>query len=308
MFLENVKQAAEQVAVLYVMVAVGFICDKVGLFTEKTARKLVDLLMYFIVVCMLVKSFVGIELNEETLKKFLISMLLGFALHIIAILLNVPFFRKKNDERPIFKYACIYGNVGFMALPLAQAVLGDEGVFYCANGVIAFNVITFIHGISLMSRKKEKLDIKKLILNPGVISVVIGLPLFLLQVKLPVVISKPLEYFSQINTPIAMLIFGTYLANTDLRTVFTEKRIYVVALFKLILMPLACIGIFRLCGVTGTLLTAFAITACVPSANNTFMFATKFDRDTGLASRTVALVSLFSVVTMPVIIAFAQSI
>ncbi len=308
MFLENVKQAAEQVAVLYVMVAVGFICDKVGLFTEKTARKLVDLLMYFIVVCMLVKSFVGIELNEETLKKFLISMLLGFALHIIAILLNVPFFRKKNDERPIFKYACIYGNVGFMALPLAQAVLGDEGVFYCANGVIAFNVITFIHGISLMSRKKEKLDIKKLILNPGVISVVIGLPLFLLQVKLPVVIAKPLEYFSQINTPIAMLIFGTYLANTDLRTVFTEKRIYVVALFKLILMPLACIGIFRLCGVTGTLLTAFAITACVPSANNTFMFATKFDRDTGLASRTVALVSLFSVVTMPVIIAFAQSI
>lgn len=308
MFLENVKQAAEQVAVLYVMVAVGFICDKVGLFTEKTARKLVDLLMYFIVVCMLVKSFVGIELNEETLRKFLISMLLGFALHIIAILLNVPFFRKKNDERPIFKYACIYGNVGFMALPLAQAVLGDEGVFYCANGVIAFNVITFIHGISLMSRKKEKLDIKKLILNPGVISVVIGLPLFLLQVKLPVVIAKPLEYFSQINTPIAMLIFGTYLANTDLRTVFTEKRIYVVALFKLILMPLACIGIFRLCGVTGTLLTAFAITACVPSANNTFMFATKFDRDTGLASRTVALVSLFSVVTMPVIIAFAQSI
>lgn len=308
MFLENVKQAAEQVAVLYVMVAVGFICDKVGLFTEKTARKLVDLLMYFIVVCMLVKSFVGIELNEETLKKFLISMLLGFALHIIAILLNVPFFRKKNDERPIFKYACIYGNVGFMALPLAQAVLGDEGVFYCANGVIAFNVITFIHGISLMSRKKEKLDIKKLILNPGVISVVIGLPLFLLQIKLPVVIAKPLEYFSQINTPIAMLIFGTYLANTDLRTVFTEKRIYVVALFKLILMPLACIGIFRLCGVTGTLLTAFAITACVPSANNTFMFATKFDRDTGLASRTVALVSLFSVVTMPVIIAFAQSI
>lgn len=290
------------------MVAVGFICDKVGLFTEKTARKLVDLLMYFIVVCMLVKSFVGIELNEETLKKFLISMLLGFALHIIAILLNVPFFRKKNDERPIFKYACIYGNVGFMALPLAQAVLGDEGVFYCANGVIAFNVITFIHGISLMSRKKEKLDIKKLILNPGVISVVIGLPLFLLQVKLPVVIAKPLEYFSQINTPIAMLVFGTYLANTDLRTVFTEKRIYVVALFKLILMPLACIGIFRLCGVTGTLLTAFAITACVPSANNTFMFATKFDRDTGLASRTVALVSLFSVVTMPVIIAFAQSI
>lgn len=308
MFLENVKQAAEQVAVLYVMVAVGFICDKVGLFTEKTARKLVDLLLYFIVVCMLIKSFVGIELNRETLGRFLISMLLGFSVHFIAIALNVPFFRKKNDARPVLKYASIYGNVGFMALPLAQAVLGDEGVFYCANGVIAFNVITFIHGASLMSREKEKLNVKKLVLNPGVISVIIGLPLFLLQVRLPVVISKPLEYFSDINTPIAMLIFGTYLSNTGLKTVFSDKRIYLVALFKLILMPLTCIGVFRLCGITGTLLTAFAIAACVPSANNTFMFATKYNRDTALASRTVALVSLFSIVTMPVIIALAQSI
>ena len=308
MFLENVRQAAQQVAILYVMIAVGFICDKAGLFTEKTARKLVNLLIYFITVCMLIKSFVGIELNDETLSKFLISMLLGFSLHFIAIALNVPFFRKKNDERPIFKYACIYGNVGFMALPLAQAVLGDEGVFYCASGVIAFNVITFIHGVSLMSREKEKLNVKKLVFNPGVISVIIGLPLFLLQVKLPVVISKPLEYFSSINTPLAMLIFGTYLSNTKLGTIFTDKRIYLVAAFKLILMPLACIGIFRLCGITGTLLTAFAITACVPSANNTFMFATKYERDTGLASRTVALVSLFSIITMPVIIALAQSI
>ncbi len=308
MFLDNVKQAAVQVAVLYVMVAVGFLCDRVGLFTEKTARKLVNLLMYFIVVCMLVKSFVGIELNGENLKKFLISILLGFAVHFIAIALNVPFFKKKTEERPIYKYACIYGNVGFMALPLAQAVLGDEGVFYCANGVIAFNVITFIHGVALMSRAKEKLNFKKVILNPGVVSVIIGLPLFLFQIKLPVVIAKPLEYFSDINTPIAMLIFGTYLSHTGLKTIFSDKRIYLVALFKLLLMPLACIGIFRLCGVTGTLLTAFAITACVPSANNTFMFATKYERDTGLASRTVALVSLFSIVTMPVIIAFAQSI
>lgn len=308
MFLENVKQAAEQVAVLYVMVAAGFVCDKVGLFTEKTARKLVDLIMYFIVVCMLVRSFVGIELTNETLKGFFVSMLLGFSLHFVAIALNIPFFRKKNDDRPVLKYACIYGNVGFMALPLAQAVLGEEGVFYCANGVIAFNVITFIHGAALMSREKEKLNLKKIVLNPGVISVIIGLPLFLLRIKLPNVIAEPLDYFSAINTPLAMLIFGTYLSNTKLKTVFTDKRLYLVAFFKLILMPLVCIGVFRLCGVTGTLLTAFAITACVPSANNTFMFATKYNRDTALASGVVALVSLLSIVTMPVIIAFAQSI
>lgn len=308
MFLENVKQAATQVSILYIMIAIGFVCDKAKLFTEKAARMLVDFLLYIVVPCMLVRSFTKIELTRHNLLMFLLSLLLAFTTHFIAIALNLPFFRKKNDENPIYKYASIYGNVGFMALPLASEILGDEGVFYCANGVIAFNIITFIHGIKIMNRDGFKLNLKNLVLNPGIISVIIGLPLFLLQVKLPVLIEQPMSYLAELNTPLAMLIFGTYLANTDLKTMFTDKKIYLAAFLKLLAMPLLCIGIYHICGVSGTLLVACAITACVPSANNTFMFASKYGRDTGLASKTVALVSLFSIITMPVVIAIAQSI
>lgn len=308
LFLENVKQAATQVSILYIMIAIGFVCDKAKLFTEKAARMLVDFLLYIVVPCMLVRSFTKIELTRHNLLMFLLSLLLAFTTHFIAIALNLPFFRKKNDENPIYKYASIYGNVGFMALPLASEILGDEGVFYCANGVIAFNIITFIHGIKIMNRDGFKLNLKNLVLNPGIISVIIGLPLFLLQVKLPVLIEQPMSYLAELNTPLAMLIFGTYLANTDLKTMFTDKKIYLAAFLKLLAMPLLCIGIYHICGVSGTLLVACAITACVPSANNTFMFASKYGRDTGLASKTVALVSLFSIITMPVVIAIAQSI
>lgn len=308
LFLENVKQAATQVSILYIMIAIGFVCDKAKLFTEKAARMLVDFLLYIVVPCMLVRSFTKIELTRHNLLMFLLSLLLAFTTHFIAIALNLPFFRKKNDENPIYKYASIYGNVGFMALPLASEILGDEGVFYCANGVIAFNIITFIHGIKIMNRDGFKLNFKNLVLNPGIISVIIGLPLFLLQVKLPVLIEQPMSYLAELNTPLAMLIFGTYLANTDLKTMFTDKKIYLAAFLKLLAMPLLCLGIYHICGVSGTLLVACAITACVPSANNTFMFASKYGRDTGLASKTVALVSLFSIITMPVVIAIAQSI
>lgn len=308
MFLENVKQAATQVSILYIMIAIGFVCDKAKLFTEKAARMLVDFLLYIVVPCMLVRSFTKIELTRHNLLMFLLSLLLAFTTHFIAIALNLPFFRKKNDENPIYKYASIYGNVGFMALPLASEILGNEGVFYCANGVIAFNIITFIHGVKIMNRDGFKLNLKNLVLNPGIISVIIGLPLFLLQVKLPVLIEQPMSYLAELNTPLAMLIFGTYLANTDLKTMFTDKKIYLAAFLKLLAMPLLCIGIYHICGVSGTLLVACAITACVPSANNTFMFASKYGRDTGLASKTVALVSLFSIITMPVVIAIAQSI
>lgn len=307
MFISNVLSSATQVGVLYVIVAAGYVCDKAGLFTEKTARKTVDLLLYLITPCAIINSFMGIEMNADTVKKFFISLGIGAATHIIAILLNAVTFRSRSDaDNPVYKFAAVYGNLGFMALPLAQAVLGTEGVFYCANGYVMFNIFSFTHGVALMRREKEKTDIKKLILNPGVISFLIGLPIFLLKIKIPYVISEPVSMLAALNSPLGMLIFGTYLAKTDLKSMFFDKKIYLVGLMKLIVLPLVCLGIYYLCGVSGVLLTAVIISASVPSANNTFMFATKYDRNTSVASKTVALVSFMSILTIPVMIALSQ--
>ncbi len=307
MFLNNVLSAATQVGVLYTIVAAGFICDKTGLFSEETARKVVKLLLNLIVPCAIINSFMNIEMNDDTVKKFFISLGLGAATHIIAIIINTVTFRNKSDEdNPVYKYASIYGNLGFMALPLAQAVLGAEGVFYCANGYVMFNIFTYIHGTAVMRKEKDKINLRKLILNPGVISFLIGLPVFLFGIKLPYVFSEPLSMLAALNSPMGMLIFGTYLAKTDIKSMFTDKKIYLVALMKLIVLPLVCFGVYYLCGVRGVLLTAAIISASVPSANNTFMFATMYDRNTAIASKTVALVSFMSILTIPVMIALTQ--
>ncbi|MBQ8504088.1 MAG: AEC family transporter [Clostridia bacterium] len=224
-FFDNVLSAATQVGVLYVIVAIGFICDKTGFFTEKTARATVNLLLYIVTPCTLINSFIKIEMNQDTVRKFFISFAVATATHLIAILINKPLFRNKADEdNAVYKFASIYGNVGFMALPLAQAVLGDEGVFYCANGVVIYNIICFTHGVALMNKGKEKFNILKLIFNPGVISVIIGLPIFLLSIEVPKVLSQPVEMMANLNTPVAMLIFGTYLANTDLKSMFKKRE------------------------------------------------------------------------------------
>lgn len=307
MFFDYLISAATQVSILYVIVAVGFVCDKVGLYSEKTARATVNLLLYIIVPCTLINSFIKIEMNEDTVKKFFISFAIAAATHIIAIVLNIPFFRNRKDENnAIYKFASIYGNVGFMALPLAQAVLGPEGVFFCSNGVVVFNVINFIHGAAVMSKEKQRFRIKDLLTNPGIISMAIGLPVFLLQLKVPQIISEPIGMLANLNSPVAMLIFGCYLAHTDLKSMFVDKKIYLTALLKLIVLPIICMGLYYLCGVNGVLLTASIITACVPSGNNTFMFASRYGRDVSVASKTVALVSFISVLTMPFMIALTQ--
>ena len=212
MFLENMATAAQQVFILYIMIAVGFLADKTGLYKEKAARMTNDLLFYIVTPAIITQSFLSMELTRENATALLISAACGFAMHGVAILISLPFFRKGSmEENAIYKYAGVYGNVGYMALPMAQALLGAPG-----------------------------------------------------------------------DTPMAMIMFGTYLANTDLKTMFREKKIYLAAALKLLVLPALMLLIFRLCGITGALLTACIISASAPTANNTVMFAAKYGRDTCL--------------------------
>lgn len=309
MFLENVFIAAEQVIILYVIVAVGFVADRTGIYTEKTARLCTDLLFYIITPAKIVQSFVHMEYDRATAQGFFIALGCGLLLHSISALISTVAFNKSPVERgAIFKYACAYGNCGYMALPLANAVVGEQGVFFCSAVIISFQMFAFTHGIWLMSKsseKKQKFNFKKILLNQGTISVAIGLPIFLLSLNLPKIIVAPLDYIANLNTPVAMLIFGTYISQTKFKTMFKEWRIGAVALIKLIILPLIMLGIYKLLGLSGALMTSLAISASSPPANNTVMFAAKYDKDTGLSSQTVALVSFVSILTMPLMIGLA---
>lgn len=310
MFLHNVATAAHQVAILYIIVAVGFICDKTKLYTEKAARLTNDLLFQIVTPAVIIQSFTAMDFNKDNLNHLLMSFLGGTIIHVVAIIISIPFFRKgEKDTLTIYKFGCVYGNVGYMVLPLAAAVLGDEGVFFCSGVLIPFNIFAFTHGIGLMKKRengKSAFSIKSLIINPGVISVAIGLPLFILRIKLPEVIMQPVSHIASLNTPLAMIMFGTYLSQTDLKKMFVRKQAYSVAFLKLIAVPIICLLIFKLIGLKGTLLTALTISASAPTANNTVMFSTKYGRDNEAASQTIAIVSFISIITMPVMIALSQ--
>lgn len=310
LFISNCLIAAKQVIILYVIVAVGFAADRLNVFTQKTAKASNDLLFYIITPCVIINSFLTTEYTPETAKGLLLAAFGGVCTHFAGIILSIPFFRNKdNRNNAVYKFACVYGNMGYMALPLAQAMLGTEGVFYCSAGVIVFQVFCFTHGVWVMNRGNSgeaKFKAKNLILNPGIIAVIIGLPFFLLNIDLPEIITKPVDFIGSMNTPLAMLMLGTYMSNAGLKTIFKNKEQYLVALVKIIGVPLLIFAIMKPTGLmSGALLTACIIQAAAPSANNTVMFSAKYDRDTGLASKTVAFVSFASIITIPVMIALS---
>ncbi|MBE6751476.1 MAG: AEC family transporter [Ruminococcaceae bacterium] len=309
MFIQNMSMAAQQVAILYLIVAVGFIADRIGIFKQTTAKLSNDLLFYVITPVVIVQSFLNMEFNKETISSFLLAFVCMFTTLVVGIFIVIPFFRKDKDNSSIYKYAVSYGNMGYMALPLCQSLLGSEGVFYCSAGVVAFNILSFVHGIWLMKKGTENdegFKIKTIVLNPGVLSVAVGLPLFISGLELPEIINGAVTHIANLNTPLAMIFLGTYIANSDLKAMFKQKQNYFVAFLKLLVLPAIMFAIFKLIGLSGTIITACMISASVPSATNTVMFAAKYGKDTGVASTVVAFCSLLSVLTIPVMIALSR--
>ena len=306
------KLAATQVCILYIMVAVGFITDKAGVFTEKAALRCTDLLFYIITPAKIIESFFTLEYSSDTAKKLFVAMGMGMIMHGIAAVISTLSFRRCDKEKAaVYKYACAYSNCGYMGLPLASALIGSEGVFYTSAVIITFQIFSFTHGITVMDKGengKVGIDVKKIILNPGVIAVIIGLPFYLLNVHMPSIILQPVTYIASLNTPLAMLMFGTYMAHSDFRAMLRNARIPAVAGLKLLLLPAIMLGVCKVFGLSGALFSTIVLSASAPPANNTVLFSAKYGRDTGLASQVVSSVSLMSIITIPLIMGVASVI
>lgn len=306
MFAENLKTIAMQVLMLYLIAGIGFVTDKTGIFRQNDGKRLIDLLFNVILPIAVIHTFMTMQYSKEHVRGILIAFLCSFATHIIGFIISKLTFRKRSlKEQGVYHYAIILSNAAFLALPLAKSVIGDEGIFYCSVYVAVFNMIAFTIGIYEISGHEAKIDLKKLILNPGTIAVIIGLPLFFLQPKIPYFISYPMELVGNCNSPLAMIVFGTFLANSSFKSMFAKKEIYFVSAIRLVVIPLVMLGIFYVCGVRGQLLVAMIISASAPTATNTAMYAAKYDNDTALGSELAAQSSVLSIITMPVIVALA---
>lgn len=252
---------------------------------------------------MIIKSCVR-EFDAAMLRGFLIVAAAAVVNHLILIAAAHLLFRDRDEgRRRVLRFATIFSNAGYMAIPLQQALLGDEGVFYCAAYVIVFNIIVWTYGVVDMSGSRQELSARRLVTNPGIVGVLLGLLVFVCRIPVPGPLLDAIGHVAALNTPIPMLIVGYYLAQTDLKAAVRDARSYLCLFIRLVAMPLLALGLLLLCGVRGTVLISLMICISTPVATACTMFATRYDRNPLLSVNLVSLSTLCSVVTMPLLIA-----
>lgn len=299
--MEYFLTVGQQVLILFVLIFVGYVLGKTKIIGDTGAKTLSDVALLLATPCVIALSFER-EFSWTVLRDLGVALVVGIGIHLIAVGLAQVIYRKDTPRDRVLRLATVLSNAGFMGLPLQQAVLGDQGVFYGAAYVTALNLTLWSYGLLTMDRSTRRVSPRKMLFTPGVIGLVVGVIILVLPMRLPALIREPIAHLAGLNTPIPMLFTGYYLSKVDLKRALCNKSYYVACAVRLILVPVVTVGLLYLMGIRGTLLSSMAISASAPIAAAVSMFASKYDQDTETSVNLVALSTVFAVVTMPVFV------
>ena len=306
--LQSFTTVFQQIVILFIMIAVGYVCSRRGILSPSTIKELSKFIIYVVTPCIVVESFHR-PFDSAMLGKIGIVCAAAVGAHLLNIILSRALIRdKEQNRRVVYQFATIFSNCGFMGLPLQHAILGSDGVFYGAVFIAIFNVFTWTYGFILMGNKGQKVEVKKLLFNPGILGVTAGFIIFITSFQIPHLLLVPIKSFAALNTPLPMVVVGYYLSQITSLKVLEDKNLVITTAVKLLVSPLLVLFMFYLMGIHGLLLTSIVISASAPSAANTVMFSVLFDRDTKLAVTLVSLSTLLSLFTMPLVISMAMAI
>ena len=293
----------QQTIIMFALMLLGLLLSRRGMITEQGSRDLSNVLLYAVIPCVILRSYMP-EFSTEKLRAMGLSALI--AVIAFAASIAVAYLTCGTRHR-IENFAVAFGNAGFIGIPLVTAVFGPEAAFYVVSFSTFANLLQWTYGIVIISGKKETMNLRMVFVNPVFISMVIGIALFVLQPALPTVVTGTIGYIADGNTVLAMIILGYYLSKVQLRGLFADVRLYLFSALRLLVVPAVTILVFLpFPFARGEITLITLIAAATPIASSTAIFAQKFDQDYRRAVSYVCLSTILSVATLPLVMLFAE--
>lgn len=307
------------VITMFIVLIVGFILGKTSIIDAKASKSFSKLLVMVAQPALIISSITSKSYSPDNLRLALLGVGLSLALHcVIALVARLLCIKIKDfDKRKITEFAMVFGNTGFLGIPLFDVLFPDNGGFVASFFIVGFNILLWIIGLGIIARGRDdiKLTPKKIFINKGTVASLIGFAIFIIPAipgcadfELPKFISTALNYISGLCTPISMLIAGALIARKTLKEIFATPKIYYLITTRLILLPIIFCFLLKFIGFSDFWVIFLTVALGLPSATSTITFAEVFDTSPEYAAQCVGATTLFSIATMPCIVLLAEQI
>lgn len=300
----NIIVIIEQVAVLAILMAVGYLGGKTKVLSDRDNESMTAVLTKIAMPALTISAF-SVGYSKETFNGIIIVFLFSFVAHFIAATIGkVAFSKYPDSQNKVLRFGNTFSNAGFMGLPFIYALFGEKALLYGSIYMIPFHILIWTYGEGLFRGKEDKLDFKSFILNPAILAIIVGAIIFIVNIPLPRVLSQPISMLAALTSPLAMLILGERISTLKFKEIITEKSLYYSCFVKLIVTPLVMVIILRYIDVEPLIKNVIIIMQSLPIAVLTVVLSQKHDLDVDLASKITVVSHAISIFTIPLIALF----
>jgi len=295
----------QQMLILVIIMAIGFFVRRIKLIDTRANTYLTKLLLKVTLPATMLTATANSTLEVPFGHVFILSAAIIFSFVIMGILsfLAPLVMRTKRDETGAYAALGLFANVNFMGIPLTYALFGPNGMFYAVLYNIVFNLLVFSLGMKLIGGKKAKISVK-FFLSPVMISSVIAVIMFLLGIRLPYVLDSGARLLGGITSPLAMLLLGSILGGMQFREMFRGWRVYGISFVRLVIAPIAVYFLLSPLPISRLFLAVAVVMAASPMAVSLATFSIHYSAHEELVGKGIFLSTLFSVLTMPLVLSF----
>lgn len=291
----------EQVTVLAILMAIGYIGGITGILKDAENKAMTVILTNIALPALVISAF-SLGYSKDTLNGIITVFILSFFGHVLAGVIGKFAYRKYPESRNVvLRFGNIFSNSGFMGIPFIYELFGEKALLYGSVYMIPFHMIIWTYGETMLSRGKEGSKIKKLVKNPSVISILVGMVIFILNIKLPIAINQPVSMLSSLTSPLAMLILGERISRLSLKEMIGDKDVYYGCFIKLIVTPIIILFILNLIDIDPLIKNVIVIMQSLPLAVLTVVLSQKHGADVDFASKITVVSHMLSIITIPLV-------
>lgn len=302
---------AGRVLILFVLIFIGFFAEKKKIIREESNLDFTNLVLKITlpvtVFCSMIRPW-----NPQMLKGGIQIVAMIFLLHMVTLIIGVVLVRVLHiplQEKSAWLFSIMFMNNGFMGFPLALALYGNDGLFLMAFANMTSNVLMFTIGIMLMTWYQDRRSEnrwREVLFNPVNVAVLFGLIFYFLQIPIPDIVMELLQYLSNITSGMSMLILGFSLSRMAVREFFTNPKMFLLALVRLLLIPMLTFLCIRpMKDLTGNLVAnIMLLNAALPAASAQSMFCEQYGLVAAPSGQAVMISTILCLFSLPCILSF----
>lgn len=313
----SITVVLQQMIIIFILIGIGMILFKKKMLSEITSKQLSGLIVNITNPALLICSAFddGPKVSIPELGLALIAYAVIYAI-LIAVSFLIPYIlRVPNRYHYAYRMLTIFGNTGFIGIPLASAVLGNESLIFVSIFNLLFNILIYTFGISTLQKAAAKQSSSdcatpaassrwQKIINAGTISAAATIVFYLGNFNVPVIITSTMSYIGRATTLLSMLVLGVSVAQMTPKEIFSHPKLYGFTLLRQILVPIGCIILMRPFIHNTLILNTMALMLAVPAANMPLMLSKQLNVETDTISQGIILTTILSLITIPVVSLF----